>query len=76
MWSFTKKVSFSQREDDSDEESKTGLLSQTPQSKNQNANFRLHAGFAFLHAIIAMLWLSTIWTYALFAAKSLRFYDL
>lgn len=47
-----------------DDESQTGLLSQNLRATKNNGSLRLHAAFALLHVVIAMLWLSTFWTFA------------
>jgi hypothetical protein len=64
MWSFKKNNMFILSEDDMDDESKTGLLSQNLRPERNKESLRLHAAFALLHAVIAMLWLSTFWTFA------------
>jgi hypothetical protein len=64
MWSFKKNSPFILSEDDMDDESKTGLLSQSLRASKSKDSLRLHAVFALLHAVIAMLWLSTFWTFA------------
>ncbi|KAH8591205.1 hypothetical protein B0O99DRAFT_675382 [Bisporella sp. PMI_857] len=65
MWSFypSRLRSVSRETLDSNEESKTGLISRTPSARNEIATFRVHSNFALLHILIATLWLSTFWTF-------------
>ncbi|KAI9764309.1 MAG: hypothetical protein M1840_008527 [Geoglossum simile] len=68
MWP-SKKTQYSlspEPEDDlGDDESKTGLISQkTSREKREIGIFRLHAGFALVHTVITMLWISAFWTHA------------
>jgi hypothetical protein len=64
MWPLKESSPFILSEDDMDDESKTGLLSQNLRATKKKKTFQLHAAFALLHAVIAMLWLSTFWTFA------------
>jgi hypothetical protein len=63
FFTYQKHFSFTKDSINIDEESKTGLLSRSPRRQNDVSTFRIHTSFAFLHAIIAMLWLSTFWTF-------------
>jgi hypothetical protein len=64
MWSFKKSNPYLLSEDDADDESKTGFLSQNLRAREDNRTLRLHAGFVLVHAVIAMIWLSSFWTFA------------
>jgi hypothetical protein len=59
MWSFKKSNPYLLSEDDADDESKTGFLSQNLGARENNRILRLHAGFVLVHAVIAMIWLSS-----------------
>ncbi|KAH0559383.1 hypothetical protein GP486_004107 [Trichoglossum hirsutum] len=63
MWPFKVNYTSLREKDEMDDESNTGLISQTSNVEREASTFRIHTGFALVHTIIAMLWLSVFWTY-------------